>query len=150
MPRSLTYGVALAAALVVQPVAALDQREGQHWRCLGAAGGPDVEYVIGRLEPVSAVLTVDVADDRLLAHLHLWEAHELGQGRQVAHMPFQANRLTCRGQIYVGEGRAVPENFENGYAAWRAAAASGRAGWFTAPVDEMFRAVTEIAANEDG
>lgn len=148
MLRSLTYGVAVAAAFVAHPAAALDQRAGQHWRCLGPDGGSDVEYVIGRLERISEVMSVDDADDALLAHLHVWEAHELGEGRQVGHMPFQANQLTCRGQIYVGEGQDVPENFDDGYATWRAAAASGRAGWFTAPVDEMFHAVTEIAAKE--
>lgn len=124
---------------------ALDQREGQHWRCVG--GPVQIEYVIGKLEAVSTIVPDLPADrDVRLAHLSVWEATELGPGREIGHMPFQANRITCRGQVYVGEGLAIPDAFDAGYLAWRDAAAIGQAAWFTAPVDEMFRAVRLIGA----
>ena len=140
----------LGACLLCVPTAAnaLDQREGQHWRCVG--GPVQIEYVIGKLEAVSAILPDLPAErDVRLAHLSVWEATELGPGRQIDHMPFQANRVTCAGQVYVGEGLAIPDGFEAGYASWRAAAASGQAGWFAAPIDEMFRAVRILPAPEE-
>lgn len=124
---------------------ALDQKVGQHWRCIANDGGSDIEFAIGRLGKVSdAMGEVAATEDLALAHLHVWEAHEYGVGREVAHMPVQANRLTCTGQIYVGEGMALPARFNAAYEAWAREAADGRALWFLAPVDALFKGMREV------
>lgn len=132
--------------LVLAPDAhALDQKVGQHWRCIASDGGSDIEYAIGLLENVSDVIgDVPDTEDIRLAHLHVWEAHEYGVGQEVAHMPVQANRLSCSGQIYVGEGMELPARFTRAYEAWAAEAASGRAQWFLAPVDLVFTGIREV------
>ena len=87
---------------------------------------------------------VAATEDVRLAHLHVWEAHEYGVGQEVAHMPVQANRLTCAGQIYVGEGMELPARFDRGYEAWANEARAGRAQWFLAPVDVVFTGMREV------
>ena len=145
MMRLFAAGVTFLCLGGLGPVLALDQKVGQHWRCLASDGGSDIEYAIGRLENISIVMgTLPAAEDIKLAHLHVWEAHEYGVGQEVAHMPVQANRLTCSGQIYVGEGMEVPARFGRGYEAWADEAREGRAQWFLAPVDVVFSGIREV------
>lgn len=145
MKRALVAGAAALCLAAPLPAAALDQRVGQHWRCLAQDSGSDIEYAIGRLETVSDTMgEVAATEDVRLAHLHVWEAHEYGVGQEVAHMPVQANRLTCSGQIYVGEGMEMPARFTRAYQAWADEAAAGRAQWFLAPVDVVFTGIREV------
>ena len=147
MIRLLVSAVVALCVGAPVPAMALDQRVGQHWRCLAQDGGSDIEYAIGRLEMVSDVMdAAPTNEDVRLAHLHVWEAHEYGVGQEVAHMPVQANRLTCAGQIYVGEGMEMPRQFSRAYRAWADEAARGRAQWFLAPVDEVFAGIREVTS----
>ena len=144
-PARLMAAMAVACLSIPSGAQALDQKIGQHWRCVASDGGSDIEYAIGHLETVGDALGKGVPAEKVrLAHLHVWEAHEFGVGREVAHMPMQANRVACAGQIYIGEGMEIPDSFATAYATWAAEAEAGRAQWFLAPVDVMFKATREI------
>ena len=129
---ALRLGLIVGGALIGAPVMAADLAIGQTLAC-----SPDgVVAVVGRMDPGgkdgATIVSVSLFDDRAGA-----KASTMG------HIPLDA-RILAESCPKTLPPRALAPEFEDGYAQWRQAFASGNGGYFTIPVSAILDVVKKM------
>ena len=148
--RAITCVAYALMSLLAGPAAALDQRVGQAWHCPASDGAPAFVYVIGRIDTAGALLGVKAEDETRIVSVSIVQPEGApGHFETVQHMPVAASGLGLCGERYLGEGYAVNDGFEGGYAVWLEAFQAGEAGIWNNMV-QGYAVLLNVIRNQGG
>lgn len=102
---------------------------------------PKVEVIVGKIEPLSAV--VPGGPEKQVLHLEIQSSEQ--NGPDVGHSPFDLEAIKDFLGDKVDQGRVLNEGFDEGYQTWRAAASEGKAGVFTINPADAYWMIVGVA-----
>lgn len=102
---------------------------------------PNVEVVVGKIEPLSEV----VPGSPKIQVLHLEMRSSEQKWPDVGHSPFDLEAAKGFLGDKVDQARAVDEGFDEGYQTWRAAASEGQAGVFNINPADAYWMILDIS-----